>query len=86
MGDQIRAFVERSSHAAIMVTDNNTVLSLENSIQVVQPTGTCKGGEFEGVKLITPKYFLETHEGQHPMFTPQRTTETAEWLKECDIV
>ena len=47
--------------------------------------GICKGGEFEGVKPITPKCLTEEYEGQHPMFTPPPTKETADWLRECDI-
>ena len=83
--DQIRAFEKRSTHAIILMTDINSLLSPEDSLTVVQPVGIKPGGEFAKVELITPEYFTSEYEGQHVMLTPQRTQETHEWLEECGI-
>ena len=69
--DQIRAFEKRSTHAIILMTDINSLLSPEDSLTVVQPVGIKPGGEFAKVELITPEYFTSEYEGQHVMLTPQ---------------
>ena len=64
----------------ILMPDINA-LATKKAISVIHTKNT----NFQTVDEITPEYFTETHEGQHPMFTSERMWETNGWLKACGL-